>query len=56
MARRLYRDALGMVETKGLVGAVEALDAMSKAADVGHTWREATGGGLFTDTLRRCCR
>lgn len=52
MARRRYRDALGMVETRGLVGAVEALDAMAKAADVGQTWREATGGGLFTVLVR----
>ena len=33
-ARILYRDALGMVETCGLTGSVEALDAMTKAAEV----------------------
>jgi len=52
MARRLYRDSLGMVETRGLVGAVEALDAMTKAAEVAHAWREPTGGGLFTVLVR----
>ncbi|RMG15042.1 MAG: BMC domain-containing protein [Planctomycetota bacterium] len=50
--RIVYRDALGMVETSGLVGAVEALDAMLKAADVGFAWREASGGGLFTVLVR----
>ncbi len=50
--RPLFRDALGMVETSGLVGSVEALDAMSKAAEVGFAWREATGGGLFTVLVR----
>jgi ethanolamine utilization protein EutM len=51
-SRPLFRDALGMVETKGLVGAVEALDAMTKAAEVRFAWREATGGGLFTVLVR----
>ncbi len=50
--RNLYRDALGMVETRGLVGATEALDAMTKAADVTLAWREAVGGGLFTVFVR----
>lgn len=48
----LFRDALGMVETKGLVAATEALDAMSKAADVRFAWREPIGGGLFTVLVR----
>lgn len=52
MSRILYRDALGMVETSGLVGAIEALDAMTKAAEVRFAWREATGGGLFTVLVR----
>jgi ethanolamine utilization protein EutM len=52
MSKAFYRDALGMVETRGLVGSVEALDAMTKAADVGFAWREATGGGLFTVLVR----
>jgi ethanolamine utilization protein EutM len=41
-----------MVETNGLVGATEALDAMVKAADVAFAWREASGGGLFTIFVR----
>jgi ethanolamine utilization protein EutM len=51
-SRPLYRDALGMVETSGLVGSIEALDAMTKAAEVGLAWREASGGGLFTVLVR----
>ena len=50
--RIIYRDALGMVETCGQVGAVEALDAMVKAAEVSFAWREASGGGLFTVLVR----
>jgi ethanolamine utilization protein EutM len=41
-------DALGMVETKGFVGAVEAADAMVKAANVVLVGREYTGAGLVT--------
>lgn len=40
--------ALGMIETKGLVGAVEAADAMVKAANVRLIGRELVGGGLVT--------
>jgi ethanolamine utilization protein EutM len=50
--RSLYRNALGMVETTGLVGSVEALDAMTKTADVSFAWREASGAGLFTVLVR----
>lgn len=52
MARVPYRNALGMVETQGLVGSVEALDAMSKAAEVDLAWRESSGGGVFTVFVR----
>lgn len=38
--------ALGMVETRGLIGAVEAADAMVKAAKVRLLGKERTGGGL----------
>ena len=38
-------DALGMVETKGLVGSIEAADAMVKAANVTLIGKELTGGG-----------
>ncbi len=44
--------ALGMVETKGLVGAVEAADAMVKAANVTLVGREQVGGGLVTVLVR----
>ncbi len=45
-------NALGMVETKGLVGAVEAADAMVKAANVNLVGREQVGGGLVTVMVR----
>ena len=41
-------NALGMVETKGLVGAIEAADAMVKAANVQLVGKEQVGGGLGT--------
>lgn len=41
-----------MVETKGLVGAVEAADAMVKAANVELVGREQVGGGLVTVMVR----
>ena len=44
--------ALGMIETKGLVGAVEAADAMVKAANVELIGREQVGGGLVTVMVR----
>ena len=40
--------ALGMIETRGLVGAVEAADAMAKAADVRLVAMEVTVGALVT--------
>jgi len=45
-------EALGMVETKGLVGAVEAADAMVKAAKVVLIGKEQVGGGLVTMLVR----
>ncbi|AKA71622.1 MULTISPECIES: ethanolamine utilization microcompartment protein EutM [Clostridium] len=45
-------DALGMIETKGLVGAVEAADAMVKAANVYLIGKEYVGGGLVTVMVR----
>lgn len=45
-------NALGMIETKGLVGAVEAADAMVKAANVELVGREQVGGGLVTVMVR----
>ena len=38
--------ALGMIETKGLVGAIEAADAMTKTSDVKVLGYEITGGAL----------
>jgi ethanolamine utilization protein EutM len=40
------RGALGLIETKGLVGAIEAADAMVKAANVTITDRQEVGDGL----------
>lgn len=45
-------NALGMVETKGLVGAIEAADAMVKAANVTLTGYEKIGSGLVTVMVR----
>lgn len=45
-------EALGMVETKGLVGAIEAADAMVKAANVHLIGKELVGGGLVTVMVR----
>ena len=44
--------ALGMVETKGLVGAIEAADAMVKAANVVLIGSEYIGGGFVTVMVR----
>ena len=45
-------NALGMIETKGLVGAIEAADAMVKAANVTLVGKEHIGGGLVTVMVR----
>jgi microcompartment protein CcmL/EutN len=44
--------ALGMIETKGLVAAVEAADSMVKAANVSLIGKEHVGGGLVTVMVR----
>jgi len=44
--------ALGMIETKGLVSAIEAADAMVKAANVTLTGKVLVGGGLVTVMVR----
>ena len=44
--------ALGMVETRGLVGSIEAADAMVKAANVHLIGKERVGGGLVTVMVR----
>jgi microcompartment protein CcmL/EutN len=45
-------DALGMIETKGFVGMVEAADAMVKAAKVELVGYEKVGGGFVTAVVR----
>ena len=45
-------EALGMVETKGLVGAIEAADAMVKAVNVVLVGYEKIGSGLVTVMVR----
>lgn len=45
-------DALGMIETKGFVGMVEAADAMVKAAKVELVRYEKIGGGYVTAVVR----
>ena len=44
--------ALGMIETRGLVPAIEAADAMTKAAEVNLVAREFVGGGYVTVMVR----
>ncbi len=45
-------DALGMVETKGFIGAVEAADAMVKSANVQLVGYQQIGSGLVTVLVR----
>jgi ethanolamine utilization protein EutM len=45
-------EALGMVETKGLVGAIEAADAVVKTANVTLQGKEYIGAGFVTVTVR----
>ena len=46
------KQALGMIETKGLVGSVEEADAMVKAANVRLIGKVQVGGGLVTVMVR----
>ena len=48
----MEKQALGLVETKGLVGAIEAADAMVKAANVSLIGKEKIGSGLVTVMVR----
>ena len=45
-------DALGMIETKGLIGAIEAADAMVKTANVVLEGKEYIGAGFVLVTVR----
>ena len=46
------QDAIGLIETKGLIALVEATDAMAKAANVRILKRVQIGGGLVTTIVR----
>ena len=46
------QEALGLIETKGLVASIEAADAMVKAANVQLIGKEHVGGGLVTVMVR----
>ncbi len=48
----MAQEALGMVETRGLVAAIEAADAMLKAANVALVGTEKIGSGLVTVMVR----
>ena len=48
----MTNEALGMIETRGLVAAIEAADAMVKAADVVLVGTEKIGSGLVTIMVR----
>ena len=50
--RRMALESLGMVETRGLVAAIEAADAMVKAADVQLVGTEKIGSGLVSVMVR----
>ena len=51
------QEALGMVETKGLVAMIEAADAMVKAANVTLDWlRKDWRRFCYSHRSRRCCR
>src|SRR5215470_12196814 len=47
-----YQDALGLVETKGLIATVAATDAMCKAANVGLAGQVQIGGAYVTTLVR----
>ena len=50
--RRMSQEALGMVETRGLVASIEAADTMIKAANVVLVGTEKIGSGLVTVMVR----
>ena len=52
MANTMTGIALGMIETRGLVPAIEAADAMTKAAEVRLIVRQFVGGGYVTVLVR----
>ncbi len=50
--KRMAQEALGMVETRGLVASIEAADAMLKAANVTLVGTEKIGSGLVSVMVR----
>jgi ethanolamine utilization microcompartment shell protein EutL len=52
LSPRMTSDALGMVETRGLIGSVEAADAMVKTANVVLVGKEYIGAGYVTVLVR----
>jgi ethanolamine utilization protein EutM len=52
MANEKLGIALGMIETRGLVPAIEAADAMTKASEVRLVGRQFVGGGYVTILVR----
>ena len=48
----MSQEALGMIETRGLTAAIEAADAMTKAAEVTLVGTEKIGSGLVTVMVR----
>ena len=52
MTMQTAQSAIGLVETKGLIGLVQATDAMAKAANVEIVKRVGIGGGLVTTIVR----
>ena len=52
MEETIMKEALGLIETRGFVGAIEAADAMVKAANVALVGKEKTGSGLVTVMVR----
>ena len=48
----MSQEALGLIETKGLIGSIEAADAMVKAANVALIGKEYIGAGYVTVMVR----
>jgi len=51
-AKKMAQEALGIIETRGLVAAIEAADAMCKAANVSLVGTEKIGSGLVSVMVR----
>ena len=47
----MVQQAIGMVETRGMIGAIEALDAALKAANVKYVRQDKVGSGLISITV-----